>query len=231
MKKFRFLLIYIPTIFFITIQVNGQGTAQDYVGGYPIYGTDRFKMGSDITIEGDFTIPKTFTPANIYLSKTSYIPSIPSYFNLIFHVFIYKDENGVEKYPDKILPRIAFLDDKGKEKTVFKSGFPFVDSLDGSTYYEMLDSGKITLLKYYSCYFLDNKEPFSNRMTRTYHVAENYFALMPNDKMIKLKLSKDDIMALFNDKQAVMETFMQKNKTKFKKESDLIELVHFYNNQ
>ncbi|MEO7210647.1 MAG: hypothetical protein ABIY35_06870 [Chitinophagaceae bacterium] len=229
MKNFQIPLLAVCFICFMSLSVNGQGSRNDLVGGFPIYGSDRFHMGTDITIDGDFTIPKNFQPANLYTSPTQYYPAVPSYFNLIFHVLIYKDENGVEKYPDKILPRIAFLDANGKENMIFKSGFPFIDSLDGSSYYQMLDSGKITLLKYYASYFLDNKEPFSNRSTRTYHISENYFAFLPNDKMVKIKLSKEDIMALFNDKQAAMETYIQKNKTKFKKEKDLIELFDFYN--
>ncbi|MEO8116029.1 MAG: hypothetical protein ABI653_00185 [Bacteroidota bacterium] len=230
MKNFHLPQLAICAIFFISMNANAQGNRNDYVGGFPIYGSDRFRMGTDVTIDGDFTLPKTFKPANLYLSPNQYIPTVPAYFNLIFHVLIYKDEDGVEKYPDKILPRIAFLDDNGNESMIFKSGFPFIDSLDGSTYYQMLDSGKVTLLKYYASYFLDNKEPFSNRSTRTYHISETYFAFLPNDKLVKVKLTKDDIMALFKDKQAAMDTYIQKNKTKFKKEKDIIELFHFYNN-
>lgn len=229
MKNINNSLLFVCAIFFISLNAIGQGSRNDYVGGFPIYGSDRFHFGTDVTIEGDYTLPKNFEPANLYTSATQYYPAIPSYFNLIFHVLIYKDEDGVEKYPDKILPRIAFLDANGKESLVFKSGFPFIDSLDGSTYYQMLDSGKITLLKYISTYYLDNKDPFSNRSTRTYHLAETYFVLLPNDKMVKLKLSKDDLMDILKDKQAAMETYIQKNKTKFKKEKDIIELVHYYN--
>lgn len=230
MRNFRLPILVLYSIFFLSLNVSGQDSRNDNIGGFPIYGSDKFHMGSDVTIEGDYTLPKNFQPANLYTSPTQYYPAIPSYFNLIFHVLIYKDEDGVEKYPDKILPRIAFLDANGKEGMIFKSGFPFIDSLDGSTYYQMLDSGKITLLKYYASYFLDNKEPFSNRSTRTYHISENYFALLPNDKLVKIKLAKEDIMALFKDKQAAMETYIQKNKTKFKKEKDLVELFDFYNN-
>lgn len=218
------------TTFFMYSSANGQGTRNDQIGGWPIYGSDRFHLGTDATIEGDYTLPKTYKPANLYTTSIQFYPAIPAYFNLIFHTLIYKDEDGVEKYPEKVLPRIAFLDDNGKESMVFKSGFPFIDTLDGSTYYQVLDSGKITLLKYYSTYFLDNKEPFTNRFTRTYHILENYYALLPNQKLVHLKLSNSDILEILQDKKAAMDAYINKNKIKSKKEKDLIELFHYYNN-
>lgn len=222
-------LVLATTLFMVT-SANGQGSRNDEIGGWPIYGSDRFHMGTDITIEGDYTLPKSFKPANLYTSPTQFYAAIPAYFNLIFHTLVYKDEDGVEKYPEKILPRIAFLDDNGKESMIFKTGFPFNDTLDGSTYYQVLDSGKITLLKYYSTYFLDNKEPFTNRFTRTYHYLENYYAILPNEKLVHLKLSNSDILEILQDKKAAMETFIKQNKIKSKKEKDLIELFHYYNN-
>lgn len=202
---------------------------QDKVGGWPLFNTDRFHFGSDISIEGDYLFPKTFSPANLYTTPQQYFPNIPAYFNFVFHVLIYKDEEGVEKYPSKVLPKIAFLDKNGNEAIIFKSGFPLIDSLDGSTYYQVLDSGKVTLLKYYYTYFLDNKEPFSNRVTRTYHLGEQYFVLNANQKMINLKTDKSDLIELFADKRPAIESFLQKNKIKPKREEDLVKLFHYYN--
>ncbi len=228
MQRLKIIPFLFAFLFFFACTSIAQ---QDRVGGWPLYNTDRFHFGSDVTIDGDYLFPSSYTPANLYTTPQQYYPNIPAYFNMVFHVLIYKDENGVEKYPAKVLPKVAFLDKNGKEEIIFKSGFPLIDTLDGSTYYQVLDSGKVTLLKYYNTYYLDNKEPFSNRITRTYHLGEYYFVLDSHEKMISLKTDKNDVLALFADKQAAVESFLQKNKIKFKKEEDLIKIFHFYNSQ
>jgi len=46
-----------------------------------------------------------------------------------------------------------------------------------------------------------------------------------------IKLSQKDILGLMNDKKAIVEEYMSRNKLNLKKEKDVVELVKFYNSQ
>jgi len=46
-----------------------------------------------------------------------------------------------------------------------------------------------------------------------------------------MKLSQKDILGLMNDKKAIIEEYMNRNKLNLKKEKDVAELVKFYNSQ
>ncbi len=113
------------------------------------------------------------------------------------------------------------------QQMVFKNGYPSYDKFDESTYYQMLFSGKKSLLK-------KNMKILMERKAYNTATAEKYFdniviyLFAENDKVGKLKISKKDLMEFFSDKKVEIENYLKKENINLKSDNDLVKVFSYY---
>lgn len=111
----------------------------------------------------------------------------------------------------------------------FSKGFPAIDNQITDSYYQVLSNGRLTLLKHYGKVITQHKE-YGNDATmfKSFQDITDYY-LYTGHKMIKVKRSKSDILALMTDKSADVNAFIGRNKISFKSDDDLAALFDYYN--
>lgn len=137
----------------------------------------------------------------------------------------YMEADGSDMEVVSPIYRIEFEMPNGST-TVFEKGFDVVDNLNQNNFYQVLVDGKAKLL-------LDTK--FATETKMVYGTG----AVTTTDKLINyygafgtkiIKVSKEEnILSLMEDKVAEMTAFIKKEKTKFKRQSDLEKLFNYYN--
>ncbi len=112
---------------------------------------------------------------------------------------------------------------------VFRSGFGAIDKQQSQTLYQVLDSGRVLLLKYVEIRYKDSKSYGSNDMTRSYRQLPSYYLWIPGKDLVKAPADENELLNLLQDKRKQLIETIDKDKLKVKKESDLIRLINTYN--
>ncbi len=146
--------------------------------------------------------------------------------------FVKDNSDEIEMSISFRIKRIEFVDCGDKSKAIFQSGFPVITSRDDKDIlYQVLDSGKVTLLK--SIKVIEKRVSkdvgYSNTDVR-YEKHENYYAYVAaTNAMVKIERSKEGIVKLLADKTEQVEKFVTDNNLRFKVEAELIKVIAFYN--
>lgn len=196
------------------------------VVGQPAYLKVTYNM------EGSPFYPTEYTRSDIYTKGGKKYPSIGAKFNLESGVLLIKLDDGNELEVTTPVPKIVFSDaglSGTMLNTVFQNGFPAVGNQTNLTYYQVLDSGKIALLKYFSVTYMDKKEYGQASITRVYEQKETWYVYLPDKSMQKVEKGKDAFLAVFPDKKDLVRQYIDQNGYKCKKEDDWIAVIKYYN--
>lgn len=149
--------------------------------------------------------------------------------NLLDNQVLFMDDN-TEKIASIPVNKIEFTSCPNlKTPVVFRSGYAAIDEQKQSTFYQVLDSGKAGLLKYYKITYRDERPYNSAVTTRIFNREEFYYASKPDKTISKLKKSSEDVVNVLADKKALVQAFIDQNKLKCKKEEDLVKVFNYYN--
>lgn len=119
-----------------------------------------------------------------------------------------------------------------KEKNkpvVFRSGFAAIEKQNDRSLYQVLDSGKILLLKFVEIRFKDSKEYNSNEVTRAYRQLPSYYIWMPGKDLLKMPSTESELISLLADHRKTLTEMIDKENLKLRKENDLIKIIAKYN--
>jgi len=118
----------------------------------------------------------------------------------------------------------------GAESKTFKNNFPPFKNLTSGTFYEVLEEGKIKLLKKILKIISETKDYNSATGVKTVNEQTIYF-LVTGDKMNPLQ--KKDLKTFISNvdaaKSDAISAFAGQNKLNLKNENDLKKLVAYYN--
>lgn len=112
---------------------------------------------------------------------------------------------------------------------VFRSGFTAIDKQNDRSLYQVLDSGKVLLLKFTEIRYKDSKAYNSNDMTRYYRQLPSYYLWVPGKDLMKISQNENELISLLADQQKVLSDAIAKEKWKVRKEADLIKIISLYN--
>ena len=180
----------------------------------------------------DFTHPDEYFRANIYLRYGKIYTGVFVKFNLQENLVLYKLPDGSEMSASVAIKRIIFTDTSENwilYNTIFENGFPPIDKQNENTYYEVMDSGKVKLLKYHSVIFTDKKYYGQASMTRIFDQSETYYICLPGGVMKKLEKGKEEFISLFTDKKTELGKYIEQQKLKCRKENDWKKAIAYYN--
>ena len=98
-----------------------------------------------------------------------------------------------------------------------------------ATIYEVLDSGKISLLKQVDITFRDEKKYSEAVITRHFDRKETDFLLLPNGEYKKLEKNRSFISGVMVDKLKEIDAYITSHNLKCKSTKDFQQIVNYYN--
>lgn len=194
--------------------------------GRPLY------LRVEYNVEGSPFHPDDYYIATLFLSNGKAYTGVPVKLNLLENTVLYTTPRGEELVSINPVRRVVFTDTSDNnfmKAVIFERGYAAVDKQDQGTYYEVLDSGKIMLLKYYGVSFTDKKNYGSASITRSFQETVSYYICLPDGAMKKLEKGDEALLALIREKKEELRTYITREKLKCKKESDWKKVIAYYN--
>lgn len=187
-------------------------------------------LRSEYLIEGSPFFSQEYCTANLKVRNGKYYQGIKAKLNLQENLVIYDAGDGKEMASITPIEKIIFVNcaDPAKNQ-VFRSGFPPVDGQTVNSFYLVLDSGRVTLLKRIGVNYRDVKYYGSNQTTRVFEQKEMLYAYQPAKGMIRLAKEETAVLSLLSDQRKAVQAFLTTNDLKCRKETDLVKVVQFYN--
>lgn len=195
------------------------------VNGHPMM------LRSAYAIEGSPFFHGDYCTANLKVRNGKSYNGIRLKLNLQENLVIYDAGDGKEMVSVTPIERILFTDCSDLPKnTVLQSGFPAVDAQTANSFYQLLDSGRLQLLKHIGVNYKDIKYYGSNQTTRVFTQKETYYVYSPEKGMRKMVVKDNDsVIALLGDHKQELAAYVAANDLRCKKEEDLLKLVSYYN--
>ncbi len=193
------------------------------ISGKPIY------LKVEYNVEGTPFFPEEYYKADIYIKKGKAYKDVYVKFNLQENLVLFKMSDGTELSASVPIQKVRFTDtSRNMYNMVFENGFPAVDKQNEESYYQVIDTGKASLLKYHTVSYIDKKQYGNASMTRVFEQAQSYYILR-DAVMKKIEKGQEEFLSLFPDKQAELKRYIGQNKIKCRKEDDWKKLVAYYN--
>jgi len=158
-------------------------------------------------------------------------PGVPLKLDLQNQVVHYRraDGNDIEVEPGQV-KELAILDTVAAVKVVYRfiCGFPPIDNQSPTSFYLLLDSGKISLLESMRKVFKQDKDDFSGKTSREYSLYSDFY-IVSNGKMTRIRREPRFFVERTNDRKRQMDDYLQKTKVSFKSIDDIRQFIQFYN--
>ena len=117
---------------------------------------------------------------------------------------------------------------KNKDSMVFKKGFPGIDGSTDETFYQVLLSGKATLLRLFSKTLIAEKQLVSDKGHNRLEDEERYF-LLQDGAMINLPKNKNELVEKLPAQTGPMKQFVAQQTLRMEKADDFIKIIAKYN--
>jgi hypothetical protein len=209
-----------------TANITTETTMMTTQAGAPIY------LKTHYAIVGSPYFPPEFTNISIVLKSGIIYPFKKARMNLYDNTLVVLEDNGREQLVTGNITKIIFesvLIDQSSKRVVFQKGFPAINGRDSTIYYEVLDSGKLKLIKHYKVSFSDKRSYGDANMTRVFEQEQTFYIVLPGKIIRQIEKGKEDFLSALPDKRSEIEKYIDEKKIKCKKEKDWIDLVSYYN--
>jgi hypothetical protein len=110
----------------------------------------------------------------------------------------------------------------------FVCGFQPIDNQTETSFYLMLDTGRVTFLESMRKRFIQEKDEFGGNDTREYRIYTDFY-VFSRGKITRVKKDVKFFQELTSDKHDQMEDYLKKNKVSFKSDADIRQFIHYYN--
>jgi hypothetical protein len=180
-------------------------------------------LGVDMENYGSPFFDPEFLPANIVLATGQRYENVLIKINLLSNEVIYKTPEGKEL---AVLPAIKQVElNKNGELLFFEYGFPVFEKQNHKTIYQVLTKGKVSLLKYFFVQVTEAKPYGSATMLRTIEKFPKLFLYDQSMSLKKAPKSNDELLSLYKEDATKIQSILEKNNLKIKKEDDFIKCV------
>jgi hypothetical protein len=187
--------------------------------------------GSGIAMLGTPFFTGEWGNANVQLSDENIFRNVKARLDILNNNLHFIDEKGNEMYVGaKELKRVEFTDSIDKEKVLltFNVYTELKNDQEKAAFYQVLEEGRVTLLNLVAKRIDENKDAFTQQITRELVLSETGYVYSSNT-LSAVKHKASFWKELMNDKWSTMELFINTKEIGFKKTGDLQMLVTYYN--
>ena len=122
----------------------------------------------------------------------------------------------------------SFIHESNILPLVFNSGYPVIDVQTTASFYQVIASGKMQLLRHYHKAIRTDQAFNSATVTKTFAFTDLYY-LYANNKISRIKPSQKSILAAMADKSTEIQTYLKSNTVDYKNDAALAKLFNYYN--
>ena len=146
-----------------------------------------------------------------------------------FHYLSAHDEE-LEAPADKIREiRFADTTESGTSWHLFANGYPAIDKNTTSTYYEVLQQGKVQLLQFARKKILELKGDVGMPSQDQEFLKLESWYVFRDGKIQELKKDKNALIEYLSDKKEQVESYIQSNRLKCRSIAEIRQVVSYYN--
>lgn len=186
-------------------------------------------LNNNQKIEGSPLLLSDFCNASIVSSKGKRYNGILSNINLETNELIFETPSKQIMAVNLSISRIEFEDSVADVKKTFLSGFSPIDRLTEKSFYQLLDSGAVLLLKSIQINSSESRGYAEAVVTKVYEKSFAYYMSIPEKGLVKVPRTITDIPNLLEkEKKEKLANYIRSNQLRSKNESDLIKLMSFY---
>ncbi len=196
------------------------------VAAKPIY------LKTEYEIQGSPFFPEEYIKTSLLLKSGRMFSGINSRMILYDNSLVVLTDDGIEQRLTGSISRVIYdlvITDNKPRKVIFQKGFPAIDKHDSTTYYEVLDSGKLMLLKHYKVTYSDKRGYGEASYTRVFEKKITYYILQSGNIIRQLGKGEEEFLSILPGKKVELEKYIDDKNIKCKKEEEWIELVSYYN--
>jgi hypothetical protein len=194
------------------------------VNGHPIVNPKGEIEGTPFFIAG-------WKPGSIQLVDGRIFPNVQLELDLEKQTVHYRRADGNEIEIESGLVRQLTIRDTlpySNPTYQFVCGYPPVDNQNATSFYLLLDSGKVCFLECIWKKFYEKKNEYSGETSREYRIYNDFY-VYSQGKITRIKRDTKFFLALTNDKVDRMEAYLQNSKTSPRSEEDIRRFIHYYN--
>lgn len=178
-------------------------------------------------VEGTPFYPDEYTVSKIFFENGKKNFGTKAKLNLYDNKILYQNAKGEEMELVIDVKRIEFLDSLTLVPTIFMKGFSG-EGLREHLFYNVLDSGKVVLIKEIQCSYKDFSPYGTGIITRTF-TQRPILYLIKEGVVFKLAKNNENIMEILKDEQERIDSYIKANRIKLKSDLNLTAVVQYYN--
>lgn len=227
----------IPIVLIIvSSKINAQANSVSTTGkwGQQIFLSDvngRAFENKYADVSGSAYLFPEFKFATIVLTDGRKYSNVKARLNLVEHEVNFIASNGEEGYIGKGMVTSITINDttkQGVKSYSFQSGYPKIDNQTVIHFYQVLTSGKLTLLKSINKNIEERLNELSGEKSKEFAVRENWYVQIGGD-LKRIKKEASFFFEAMADQKEAINTYIKTNKVNFKAEDQLMKLVEYYN--
>lgn len=227
MKRLLLFILSAASILHLNAQSGNVATSRLEKDRFMVDANGRLlTSNADLSEEGSPYFSKEFLEGSVTILKGKTYHGLQLKINFYSNEVVFLDSEGNEMVVAQPVERVELNTPKGKK--IFRTGYNNFDGHDNAAFYEVLDSGAVSILKYTEVKFSE-RQPYPNaRFIRTYRDRVLYYVAKGAD-LQKAPRTKEEATILFDKNKEQITTFIKKEQIKLKKEEDIIKLFHYGN--
>jgi len=182
-------------------------------------------------VAGSPYLSDSWTRAAMRLNGKVIVPDMRVRLDLKSQEWHFLDSGNTERLVPVGLVREVLMDDSSGTEvktTVFRSGFPAVDSRKITDFYQVVSDGKVLLLHSMIKTIKTDKDEMAGTVQMEFVLYEEYY-LFGGGKMWRVKKDKSEVLNQLADKKEKIQTFIEENHFKLKSVEELKKVIDYYN--
>jgi hypothetical protein len=204
----------------------------DYQHRVVLYDVNGHPLGSGaVETKGSPYFLASWKLGYIRLADNRVFAGVPLELDLQKQKIHYRRSDGtdIELEPGQV-KQLVILDTIAGAQVVYQfvSGFPAVDNQSETSFYLVLDSGKVTLLESMRKELHSEKDELSGDANREYRLYDDFYTFT-GGKMTRIKRDAKFFVELTKDKHDQMDDYLKKSKVSFRSAEDIRQFIHYYN--
>lgn len=177
----------------------------------------------NMEVEGSTFYPETaFKKATVFLTNRTFIKDIPIKIDLKDRRVFFINDRNEELVSIMPIKQIVFEDG-----VVMETGFDASGKIPAGSFFQVLDTGKVKLLKYIEITYVDSKGYNSNTTVRQFF-RKDIFLAAKGQQLYALN-DASEIANILPEKQTQLASFIREQIGKPKKQADFEKIVRYCN--
>ncbi len=211
---------------FLMENISGGTAFANDVNGMPFYLKMEYKS------EGSIFFTEEYISADVTTLQGVVYKNVKVKYNLLDKQLLYLDTTGQEMIALSPITKIAFymkqLTGDSLQNVVLTGGTDIINKT-GAAIYQLIDTGKATLLRKITLTWRDDTQYGQAGFVRKFERNENDYWIVVNGVYSKIVRGHSYFSELFKDRTADISQYINKQKPKYKTLTDIRKIVQFYN--